>query len=82
MPPLPLIRTLDQIRLIDRNQEIPHKGAFCDLVWSDPEEVCIWYHFISVVDGSGCVCRNVNIERSLYSIYRTYFMPKFQTDPP
>ncbi len=32
-------RTLDQIRLIDRNQEIPHKGAFCDLVWSDPEEV-------------------------------------------
>ena len=28
-----------QIRLIERNQEIPHKGAFCDLVWSDPEEV-------------------------------------------
>ena len=35
----PDIRTLDQIRLIERNQEIPHKGAFCDLVWSDPEEV-------------------------------------------
>ncbi|XP_076183537.1 protein phosphatase V [Ptiloglossa arizonensis] len=38
----PLIRTLDQIRMIERNQEIPHKGAFCDLVWSDPEDVKSW----------------------------------------
>lgn len=29
----PSIRTLDQIRTIERNQEIPHKGAFCDLLW-------------------------------------------------
>jgi len=35
----PDIRTLDQIRAIDRNQEIPHEGAFCDLVWSDPEDL-------------------------------------------
>lgn len=35
----PDIRTLDQIRTIDRNQEIPHEGAFCDLVWSDPEDL-------------------------------------------
>lgn len=35
----PEIRTLDQVRAIDRNQEIPHEGAFCDLVWSDPEEL-------------------------------------------
>ena len=34
----PDVRTLDQIRAIDRQQEIPHEGAFCDLVWSDPEE--------------------------------------------
>ncbi|KAG9335373.1 hypothetical protein JZ751_005295 [Albula glossodonta] len=34
----PDIKTLDQIRTIERNQEIPHKGAFCDLVWSDPED--------------------------------------------
>uniref|UniRef100_A0A8C7KSD4 Serine/threonine-protein phosphatase n=1 Tax=Oncorhynchus kisutch TaxID=8019 RepID=A0A8C7KSD4_ONCKI len=27
---------------IERNQEIPHKGAFCDLVWSDPEDVDTW----------------------------------------
>jgi diadenosine tetraphosphatase ApaH/serine/threonine PP2A family protein phosphatase len=35
----PDVRTLDQIRAIDRNQEIPHEGAFCDLVWSDPEDI-------------------------------------------
>lgn len=35
----PDIRTLDQIRSIDRQQEIPHEGAFCDLVWSDPEDM-------------------------------------------
>lgn len=38
----PDINTLDQIRTIERNQEIPYKGAFCDLVWSDPEEVPSW----------------------------------------
>jgi len=35
----PDIRTVDQIRTIVRNQEIPHEGAFCDLMWSDPEEI-------------------------------------------
>jgi len=38
----PQIKTLDQIRTIDRQQEIPHKGAFCDLVWSDPDDVRSW----------------------------------------
>jgi len=33
----PDIRTIDQIRTIDRRQEIPHEGPFCDLMWSDPE---------------------------------------------
>ena len=28
-----------QIRVIERAQEIPHEGVFCDLVWSDPEEI-------------------------------------------
>jgi diadenosine tetraphosphatase ApaH/serine/threonine PP2A family protein phosphatase len=36
------IRTIDQIRTIPRNQEIPHEGAFCDLMWSDPEEIETW----------------------------------------
>lgn len=38
----PEIKTVDQIRCLERNQEIPHKGAFCDLVWSDPEDVETW----------------------------------------
>ena len=34
----PNITTLDQVRTIDRKQEVPHEGAMCDLLWSDPEE--------------------------------------------
>mmetsp|Transcript_60849 Transcript_60849/g.162771 ORF Transcript_60849/g.162771 Transcript_60849/m.162771 type:complete len:89 (-) Transcript_60849:1090-1356(-) len=30
------------MRLIDRRQEIPHEGAFCDLMWSDPEDIEDW----------------------------------------
>jgi diadenosine tetraphosphatase ApaH/serine/threonine PP2A family protein phosphatase len=37
----PYVRTLDQIRAIDRQQEIPHEGGFCDLVWSDPEDMSV-----------------------------------------
>jgi serine/threonine-protein phosphatase 4 catalytic subunit len=33
----PAITTLDQIRCMDRKQEVPHDGAMCDLLWSDPE---------------------------------------------
>ncbi|KAK4341880.1 hypothetical protein RND71_037696 [Anisodus tanguticus] len=35
----PTISTLDQIRTIDRKQEVPHEGAMCDLLWSDPEDI-------------------------------------------
>ncbi|KAK9072257.1 hypothetical protein SSX86_008690 [Deinandra increscens subsp. villosa] len=35
----PNINTLDQIRTIDRKQEVPHDGAMCDLLWSDPEDI-------------------------------------------
>jgi len=38
----PTISTLDQIRTIDRKQEVPHDGGMCDLLWSDPEEVEGW----------------------------------------
>jgi len=34
----PAVSTLDQIRVIDRKQEVPHDGAMCDLLWSDPED--------------------------------------------
>lgn len=38
----PLIDTLDKVRLIDRKQEVPHEGAMCDLLWSDPDEIDGW----------------------------------------
>jgi serine/threonine-protein phosphatase 6 catalytic subunit len=38
----PDIKTMDQIRLIERRMEIPHEGPFCDLMWSDPEEIETW----------------------------------------
>jgi len=38
----PELRTIDQMRLIDRKQEIPHEGAFCDLMWSDPDDIETW----------------------------------------
>lgn len=38
----PLIRTVDKIRSIQRNMEIPHEGPFCDLMWSDPDNVDSW----------------------------------------
>lgn len=40
----PDARTLDQIRTIARNQEIPHEGAFCDLMWSDPDNDVQFWH--------------------------------------
>jgi len=38
----PDIATVDHIRLLNRNIEIPHIGSFCDLMWSDPEDIEGW----------------------------------------
>ena len=38
----PDVKTLDQIRTIHRCKEIPHEGPFCDLMWSDPEDIETW----------------------------------------
>lgn len=38
----PSIETLDQIRALDRVQEVPHEGPMCDLLWSDPDDRCGW----------------------------------------
>jgi serine/threonine-protein phosphatase 4 catalytic subunit len=38
----PVINNLDNIRVIDRKQEVPHDGAMCDLLWSDPEDIDEW----------------------------------------
>jgi serine/threonine-protein phosphatase 4 catalytic subunit len=38
----PSINTLDEIRSIERKQEVPHDGAMCDLMWSVPDESAGW----------------------------------------
>ncbi|KAH7418652.1 putative serine/threonine protein phosphatase [Cadophora sp. MPI-SDFR-AT-0126] len=38
----PLLDTVDKIRLLGRRQEVPHEGAMCDLLWSDPDEIDGW----------------------------------------
>lgn len=38
----PLVNNIDLIRLLDRKQEVPHEGAMCDLLWSDPDEIDGW----------------------------------------
>eukprot|EP00040_Diaphanoeca_grandis_P000079 m.14295 g.14295 ORF g.14295 m.14295 type:complete len:309 (-) comp10074_c0_seq1:352-1278(-) len=38
----PSISTLDEIRKINRLQEVPRDGPMCDLLWSDPEDITGW----------------------------------------
>jgi len=38
----PQAQTLDKIRTIQRDIEVPHEGPLCDLMWSDPEEIEGW----------------------------------------
>jgi len=34
----PSFATLDEVRELERFNEVPHQGPICDLLWSDPEE--------------------------------------------
>ena len=38
----PGLRTIDQMQILERVQEVPHQGPYCDLMWSDPEDVANW----------------------------------------
>lgn len=38
----PNVNTVDDIKAIDRKQEVPHDGAMCDIMWSDPDEIDGW----------------------------------------
>ena len=36
------MQVLDDIRNLNRLQEVPHSGPMCDLLWSDPEDMSGW----------------------------------------
>lgn len=38
----PMIATVDQIQTIERVQEIPFEGPYCDILWSDPDNIEMW----------------------------------------
>merc|ERR1712023_112788 len=38
----PNLDTIDQIQTLEREQEVPHEGPICDLMWSDPDERVGW----------------------------------------
>lgn len=64
----PNIANIDQIRLLDRKQEVPHEGAMCDLLWSDPEDVPSWglsprgAGYLFGADVTKAFCRNNGID--------------------
>lgn len=70
----PLCETLDQVNLLDRFHEVPHEGAVCDLVWSDPEETNGWGvspRGAGFVFG-GDIVHNFNHKNSLKQICRSH----------
>jgi diadenosine tetraphosphatase ApaH/serine/threonine PP2A family protein phosphatase len=48
----PSINAIDEIRSLDRKQEVPHDGAMCDLMWSDPDGT---YHTNHRDSGMVCI---------------------------
>lgn len=37
-----LCEIIFKVKSLDRKQEVPHEGAMCDLLWSDPEDIIGW----------------------------------------
>jgi serine/threonine-protein phosphatase 2A catalytic subunit len=72
----PQLDTLDDIRALDRVQEIPHSGPMCDLMWSDPVEQCGWG---MSVRGAGHlfgpdVTEQFNYENGLHLLCRAHML--------
>lgn len=38
----PQLQTIDEVKVLDRKQEVPHDGPMSDLLWSDPEDIETW----------------------------------------
>jgi diadenosine tetraphosphatase ApaH/serine/threonine PP2A family protein phosphatase len=48
----PYVKTIDEIRAINRKQEVPHEGVMCDLMWSDPDGTIYAYRLQISKDGT------------------------------
>jgi serine/threonine-protein phosphatase 2A catalytic subunit len=65
----PALETLDDIRQINRFQEVPHEGAMCDLLWADPDDGRGWgisprgagYTFGEDISAKFCTCNKLNM---------------------
>ena len=42
----PLVSQVDSIDILNRKVEVPHEGAMCELLWSDPEGT--FYYFKAI----------------------------------
>ncbi|AYU80442.1 protein phosphatase 4 catalytic subunit [Leishmania donovani] len=70
----PQIGTLDEVRVLDRKQEVPHEGPMSDLLWSDPEDIEGWsvsQRGAGFVFG-GDVAKNFNHRNGLSLIARAH----------
>lgn len=70
----PVLETLDQFSALERFREVPHEGAMCDIVWSDPEDTDGWGvspRGAGFVFG-GDVVKNFNRKNGLIQICRSH----------
>ncbi|KAL7672501.1 hypothetical protein ACOME3_007385 [Neoechinorhynchus agilis] len=81
----PLIKTIDQVRLIDRHVEVPHDGPMCDLLWSDPADNQLGWNLSPRGAGymfGADVARNFNYNHAdsqllfFWFVNLTFFNPK------
>ncbi|KAK8789358.1 hypothetical protein WA588_001243 [Blastocystis sp. NMH] len=73
----PSVTSLDNVRSINRVQEIPLEGGMCDLLWSDPEEDVTGWHVSSRGCGyifGGDVVTKFNSENNLSLVCRSHQM--------
>ncbi|KAF8918933.1 serine/threonine protein phosphatase [Mucidula mucida] len=64
----PALSSVDMIRSLERRIEVPHEGAMCDLLWSDPDEITGWglsprgAGFLFGADPTGSFLRHNNLD--------------------
>lgn len=83
----PGLEKIEQIRLLDRKQEVPHEGAMCDLLWSDPDEMEGWgvsprgagYLFGGDVVRSFCHTNNLSLIARAHQLVMEGFKEMFDS---